>query len=64
MRNSSFGGALVTAVSSGIGTTYADRLARLGNHLMRVAWNRERLDSIAARLHNKPGSRSRSCPLI
>ena len=55
MRNFSFGSALITAVSSGIGATYADRLARFSNHLVRVAWNRERLESIAARLHGKTG---------
>ena len=55
MRNSSFGSALVATVSSGIGATYTDRLARLGNHLVRVAWKRERAESIAARLHGKTG---------
>jgi uncharacterized protein len=55
MRNSSPGSALVTGVSSGIGATYADRLARLGNHLVRVAWNRERLESIPARLGGRTG---------
>lgn len=55
MRNFSFGSALVTGVSSGIGATFADRLARLSNHLVPVAWNTERLESIAARLHGRSG---------
>jgi uncharacterized protein len=55
VRNFSFGSAHATGVSSGIGATYADRLAGLGSHLVRVAWNRERLESIAARLHGRTG---------
>jgi uncharacterized protein len=55
VRNFSFGSAHATGVSSGLGATYADRLARLGNHLVWVAWNRERLESIAARLHGRTG---------
>ena len=52
MNTRSQGTALITGASSGIGATYADRLARRGHDLILVARNRERLEALASRLTN------------
>jgi short-subunit dehydrogenase len=47
--------ALVTGASSGIGATYADRLARRGHDLVLVARDRARMEALAARLRDATG---------
>ncbi|MGI4812311.1 MAG: SDR family NAD(P)-dependent oxidoreductase [Janthinobacterium lividum] len=48
--------ALITGASTGIGATYADRLARRGYNLVLVARNRERMETLAASLRAETGA--------
>lgn len=49
------GTALITGASTGIGSIYAERLARRGYDLILVARNRERLNALASRLTTETG---------
>ncbi len=55
-KHRSLGTALVTGASSGIGATYADRLARRGYDLVLVARDKVRLEAIAERLRGETGA--------
>ncbi len=55
MARRSLGTALVTGASSGIGATYADRLARRGYDLVLVARDQARMEELASRLRIEAG---------
>ncbi|HEV7614185.1 MAG TPA: SDR family oxidoreductase [Steroidobacteraceae bacterium] len=56
------GTALITGASSGIGATYADRLARRGYDLILVARNNSKLQALADVLSAETGVRIRAIP--
>ncbi|NQD93155.1 SDR family oxidoreductase [Pseudomonas sp. CrR25] len=56
-KQSEKGTALVTGASSGIGATYAERLARRGYDLLLVARDLQRLEGLAGRLTQESGVR-------
>jgi short-subunit dehydrogenase len=55
MSTPSLGTALITGASTGIGSIYADRLARRGFDLILVARNAQRLSALADSLSSKTG---------
>jgi short-subunit dehydrogenase len=55
MTDKSLGAALITGASTGIGATYADRLARRGHDLVLVARDERRMASLAERLRGETG---------
>jgi len=50
-----FSTALITGASTGIGATYADRLARRGHDLVLVARDQARMEALASRLRSETG---------
>src|SRR5271170_5711009 len=64
VSNSARGAVLGTGASSGVGATFADRLARRGNDRLQVQRNRDRLEANASRLRRKAGVPPRSCATV
>src|ERR1700733_10163044 len=59
---SQLGTALITGASTGIGATYADRLARRGYDLILVARNKPKLEKLADTLSGETGVRIQVLP--
>ena len=59
---SKLGTALITGASTGIGATYADRLARRGYDLILVARSKDNLDALAKKLTTDTGVHARVLP--
>jgi short-subunit dehydrogenase len=59
---SKLGTALITGASTGIGATYADRLARRGYDLILVARNKATMENLAKRLAGNTGVRIQVLP--
>jgi hypothetical protein len=59
---SKLGTALITGASTGIGATYADRLARRGYDLILVSRNKQNLQKLASRLTSETGVRVQVLP--
>jgi short-subunit dehydrogenase len=59
---SKLGTALITGASTGIGATYADRLARRGYDLILVARNKQKLEQLAAKLAARSRVRVQALP--
>ena len=59
---SKLGTALITGASTGIGATYADRLARRGYDLIVVARRKSNLEKLARNLSTETGVRVRALP--
>jgi short-subunit dehydrogenase len=55
MSTPSLGTALITGASSGIGSVYADRLAKRGYDLILVARDQSRMEALAERLRKETG---------
>ena len=55
MSSQSHGTALISGASSGIGATYAERLARRGYDVILVARDQPRLDGLASRIRTETG---------
>jgi hypothetical protein len=56
------GTALITGASTGIGSVYADRLAKRGHDLILVARDKQRLDALAGRLRAETGRKIEVLP--
>src|ERR1700752_1259646 len=46
---------LITGASTGMGAVYADRFAKRGHDLVLVARDRDRMETLAKRLHRETG---------
>src|SRR5262249_28260699 len=55
VMSSSLGTAVITGASSGIGATYADRLARRDYNVVLVARDAARMEALAAKLRKETG---------
>src|ERR1700722_10021419 len=54
------GTALITGASTGIGATYADRLAKRGHDVILVARSKDKLDEVAKQIQTTSGRKTES----